>query len=540
MIQCPNCGGAVVFDIASQQMKCQSCSSAFSPYDFKYGNGAEETTEYDVTVFKCPQCGGEIASTDETAAAFCSYCGSSNVLESRISREKRPQLIIPFKQTKQQCKELFAKRVGKAMFAPADYKNCKIESFRGIYMPYWLYDMSVNGSTSAKSSTSHRSGDYIITDHYSLSGHIQAVYNGVSYDASSTFADDISNEIAPYNVKDITGFTPAFLSGYYADIADVPASTYTRSAQDLGRDCADTYLRKKTPFGKESLDGGISIPKPNINVQRSAMFPVWFMSYRRGNRVAYATVNGQTGKVSADIPVSIPKYIVCALIMALVSFPILQFILTVTPHALMILFSIISVIVACMYNGEMKKILSLETHDSDLGYLSRVEKIQNNRAEAQKNSNSGKKKNKKKKKDKFLSPSEIVGVIIFIVAAVIACGGLSQISKVASGDSPLVRAGVILLALAIIIAVTVSANKKIAEMQYKNGFAASSWTCLAVGILFLISVINPVGDIYYYIAIAIAIAGVLITLIDMMLCFNLMAMRPLPQFEMYQGGDDRA
>ena len=77
-------------------------------------------------------------------------------------------------------------------------------------------------------------------------------------------------------------------------------------------------------------------------------------------------------------------------------------------------------------------------------------------------------------------------------------------------------------------------------MQYKNGFAASSWTCLAVGILFLISVINPVGDIYYYIAIAIAIAGVLITLIDMMLCFNLMAMRPLPQFEMYQGGDDRA
>ena len=195
MIQCPNCGGSVVFDIASQQMKCGSCSSIFSPYDFQYGNGAEESNEYDVVIFKCPQCGGEIASTDESAAAFCSYCGSSNILESRLTREKRPAYIIPFKKTKNECKKLFSKRVSKALFAPSDYKNSKVDSFRGIYMPYWLYDMSQRGSLGVKSSTSHRSGDYIITDHYLCTGDIDSVYNGISYDASSTFADDISEEI---------------------------------------------------------------------------------------------------------------------------------------------------------------------------------------------------------------------------------------------------------------------------------------------------------------------------------------------------------
>ncbi|MBR6402738.1 MAG: hypothetical protein IKS48_05090 [Eubacterium sp.] len=532
MLQCPNCGGSVVFDIATQQMKCQSCSSIFNPYDFKYANGAEESTEYDVTVFKCPQCGGEIASTDETAAAFCSYCGSSNVLESRISKEKKPQLIIPFKKTKQQCKELFAKKVGKALFAPSDYKNCKVESFRGIYMPYWMYDMSQNGQVTAKTSTSHRSGDYIITDHYLCSGNLQAVYNGVSYDASSSFADDISGEIAPYSVKDITTFTPAYLSGYYADIADVPVGTYTNSAKTSADEYSTDYVKKKTPFSKEFVESGLKVPTTVVNVTRSAMFPVWFMAYRRGNRVAYATVNGQTGKVSADVPISISKYLVCAMIAALICFPILQFFFTITPHTMMIIASIISMLVAIMYNGEMKKILALETHEDDLGY------------KARKNTPDSKqvKQPKKKKGKGLMDVSQAIGIGIFIFFLLGAGGSIfgGIISSLSSDETPIVRAVIILIVLVIIIGVTVSANKKISQMIYKNGFAASVWTSIAVGILLLITVINPVGDIYYYIAIAASIVGVLITLLDMMLCFNLMAMRPLPQFKMYQGGDDRA
>ncbi|MBO4592285.1 MAG: hypothetical protein J5684_06990 [Eubacterium sp.] len=533
MIQCPNCGGSVVFDIATQQMKCQSCSSLFNPYDFKYGNGAEESTEYDVTVFKCPQCGGEIASTDETAAAFCSYCGSSNVLESRISKEKKPQLIIPFKKTKQQCKDLFAKKVGKSLFAPSDYKNCKVESFRGIYMPYWMYDMSQNGQVSGKTSTSHRSGDYIITDHYFCSGNLQAVYNGVSYDASSTFADDISGDIAPYSVKDITTFTPSYLSGYYADIADVPMDVYASSAKESAESFSADFVKAKTPFAREFVENGLKIPTTAVNVTRSAMFPVWFMSYRRGNRVAYATVNGQTGKVSADIPISISKYIVCAVIAALLCFPVLQFLFTITPQVMMIVASVISLVVAIMYNGEMKKILSIENHEDDLGY--KVKKGMVNPKQAKKQASG------KKKGNGLMNVGQAIGIAVFLffflgVAGTIFGSALSSLTS----SSPMGRAVVILILLVIIIGVTISANKKISQMIYKNGFAASIWTSIAVGILFLVAVINPVADIYYYIAIAVSIVGILLTLLDMMRCFNLMAMRPLPQFKMYQGGDDRA
>lgn len=68
MYQCPNCGGRLFFDIQSQQLKCDHCSTQYDPYAISKENDAEESREYDVTVFKCPQCGGEILSTDNTAA----------------------------------------------------------------------------------------------------------------------------------------------------------------------------------------------------------------------------------------------------------------------------------------------------------------------------------------------------------------------------------------------------------------------------------------------------------------------------------------
>ena len=350
MVQCPNCGGVLKFDIASQQMKCASCASLFDPYAFGM-SGAEEETEYDVTVFRCPQCGGEITSTDETAAGFCSYCGSPNVLESRVSREKRPQYIIPFKKTKQECEHLFERFIKKSVFAPKSYRQAgRADSFRGIYMPYWLYDMSQVGPVSIA---------------------------GVSYDASSSFADDISSQIAPYEVKDITTFNPSFLSGYYADIADVPAGIYDSAAKDIAKESTYNYLKYNSPMKSQHFDDAKGKVKDSLYTQidatHSAMFPVWFMSYRNKDRVAYATVNGQTGKVKADVPVSISKYFAVAAILAVGIFFLLNMIFTVTPDVLAVFVAVLALISVLMYGAEMKKIVAKENYDDDKGMLSKIE-----------------------------------------------------------------------------------------------------------------------------------------------------------------------
>ena len=561
MVQCPNCGGVLKFDIQSQQMKCSSCSSFFDPYAFEM-QGAEESKEYDVTVFRCPQCGGEITSTDETAAGFCSYCGSPNVLESRISKEKRPQYIIPFKKTKKECEGAFERFIKKSIFAPKAYREAgKADSFRGIYMPYWVYDMTQTGKINVATSKSHRSGDYIITDHYQMSGMLDNFYNGVSYDASSSFADDISTEIAPYSVHDIMNFSPSYLSGFYADTADVPVNVYVNTADDLAKECTYNYLKYRSPMSQKSFDDGKDKIKNRIHtvIQRTntAMFPVWFMAYRIRNRVAYATINGQTGKVSADVPMSIPKYFVCAGIVSAVIFALLMSFLTLTPDILLILVAILGFISALMYGSEMKKIVSQENYSEDKGMQSKIEQKRQERLRAQQgasfaDSNStyqvtqndmrqdAKVRNKQKKEEKKNKTSAITIIMIIMVAV----GFLPHIFSLLMTDmgfSTPIIGGVIsgVLLIGTIISMN-SARKNIRAMKEKKSFVASILSVISIFIILMILLWDPASDIIYYAAAVVAMIGIILNIVDMMLCYNLLATRPLPQFDMYKGGDDRA
>lgn len=106
MYECPNCGGNLKFSIEDQLMKCDYCQTTFDPYSLKKENDAEELFAFEATIFTCPQCGGEILSTDNSAAEFCSFCGASTILSGRLSNEKRPVRIIPFKITEDSCKRL--------------------------------------------------------------------------------------------------------------------------------------------------------------------------------------------------------------------------------------------------------------------------------------------------------------------------------------------------------------------------------------------------------------------------------------------------
>ena len=82
MYECPNCSGNLKFHIGKQALYCDHCDTEIDPYAFHKEQDAEEKEYYDVTVFKCPQCGGEILADDTTAATFCSYCGGSTIMRN--------------------------------------------------------------------------------------------------------------------------------------------------------------------------------------------------------------------------------------------------------------------------------------------------------------------------------------------------------------------------------------------------------------------------------------------------------------------------
>ncbi|MGN0153942.1 MAG: hypothetical protein ACI4A3_05785 [Lachnospiraceae bacterium] len=556
MYECPNCGGNLRFDIRSQRLACGYCNTKINPYEITKDKDAEEQNDYEVTVFTCPQCGGEIYSTDTTAAGFCSFCGASTILSSRLEREKRPAYIIPFQKTKEDCKSEYIKRVRKAVFAPKELRNPRfIESFRGIYMPYWVYHVTQQGPLFLLGKTSHRSGDYVITDHYNLTGNLDFDYSGLPYDASASFADNISERIVPFDAKRMKEFTPSFLSGFYADMADVGKDIYVEDAVNAANVQTKQYLEKDMELGHYNLgDYGNLSDKYHTQYEdaKLAMFPVWFLSYRNKDRVAYATVNGQTGKVVADLPIKISKYLIASLLLAVPIFFFLNLILTVTPSVLLVVISVIATVVLLIYEKEIKEIAAKEGYEDDKGALEGLRQKHVKRQASleaasalegeepyvmtkeqlwTKEKSAKQKKKQQKGNRKGLAFEVLILGMVFVV----------QFRNVwlSLGVSGNITESIIMFIILIISGIIgykgISYWKEVESGKACPGFI---WTILTLTAAVLITALHPVSDIYYYGGVLGLLAAVVITLLDLIKKYNILSTRKLPQFD-YRGGDDR-
>ena len=65
------------------------------------------------------------------------------------------------------------------------------------------------------------------------------------------------------------------------------------------------------------------------------------------------------------------------------------------------------------------------------------------------------------------------------------------------------------------------------------------WTLIGIAAAAVISVLHPADDRIYYAGVLLVGITMIMTLLDVVLRYNQLATRPLPQFE-YRGGDDRA
>ena len=495
MYECPNCGGNLVYDIKRRKMYCEHCKATQDPYSITKEQDAEEhSEEYEVTVFTCPQCGGELISEDTTAATFCSFCGSATILDSRVSKEKRPAKIIPFAKTKEDCKAAYAQMMRKAIFAPKELrKEEHIEKFRGIYMPYWVYSFSKDGKVGFPGKKTRRRGDYVYTYYYQISCDIQEHYEGLAYDASASFSDRLSAAIAPFDVKKGKEFTPAFLSGFYADAGDVDKATYEYDAEKIMVEDACNRLAKHSANRKYDIDP-VKLAdevRPTEKSAELAMFPVWFLAYRNGDRISYAVVNGQTGKAAADIPIDFKRYALGSLVLTIPLFLFLNLFFTVIPSKMLWVSVFAAAISLCIAAVQISRLQKRASGEDDKGL-----------AYAQ------------------FDPDTLVDAM--------ADGRERLAQEKASGNGATVEK---------------SAQEKAEERERKDRKRETRRTLakpiggILAALVILLS--NPVSDWFYYIGAILCMGSVLWAIMDIVRHHNELTTRKIPQFNR-RGGDENA
>lgn len=372
MIKCPNCTGEMNFQPGDQLIVCQYCGSKFDPNALNLQSNVSKKVSDQIngTSYMCTQCGAVLLTFDETAITFCSYCGSQAMIESNMTTINKPDFIIPFKVTKEECVKKYKELVNRRLFVPKNIKSdIIVEKFRGIYLPYGIYKFKYNGSAEYDGEKfKMHLGNYDYYDEYKITCDLDSSFEGVSKDLRSNFYDYFSDNL-PFNMEGMEEFNNNYLIGYYADCADVDPATYSGDMSDIALYETQKMLNKQENFRKYGCKyAAVPFPKPEVSY---AMFPFYFLAFRNKNndRVYYSVVNGQTGDIMADLPLSIPKYIGLALVCSLLILLLLFHSMVFTMTKLAVVSIVLSVVAFITCLVQINKISSKFFHFDDIAYM---------------------------------------------------------------------------------------------------------------------------------------------------------------------------
>lgn len=529
MYECPNCGGQLRFDIKKQKLACDSCNAEFEPDTDLMQESAGKSSEYGAQVFECPNCGARMITTNVNAVSFCSYCGTSAVIPGRLTNEKKPNYILPFKKTKEDCIEEYRKKTRRSIFAPKEFRDSAfLDTFRGIYMPYWIYDYKFDHDASIPVCNSYRSGDYIMTDHYDLHTQLDAEYDGIAYDASAAFNDVTSNGILPWDESELKPFSPGYLCGFYADTADVPRRIYQNDATSVAVDSVYEKVGNASRYSLED-DPGVKRKVTQLGGCQTrsgrALLPVWFLTWRRKGRVAYAVMNGQSGQLTADLPVDMKRYTIGSLLLAVPLFLLFQM-NTITSYSLLCIAQILAVAAAFIFFFEQKDIYIWETRRQDKGYMY----LTGQKAETER------KKHKKLKKRRGSLLTTLLLIYLFLTFGIAFISAAAGFVSSAMTDN---TAPAVISVIAIICFIVLYFRMKKGKDSTHYNPRCLIFNFITSLIAAVISILHPPYDFLYYISAVLCLIAVAYTTIELIRAYNRLATRPIPTlFETGSGGVD--
>ena len=315
--KCPNCEAGLTFDAGKQKFVCEFCLSDFTEEELlsdenkqREEERAKADREFDsgIKEYFCSSCGAEIITDESTVASECYYCHNPVVLSDKVSGGLRPNKIIPFKFDKAEAKDVFLRYAKKKKFAPSDYfSDVNADKITGIYYPFWVVDADTEADldASAKRIRTWSMGGYAYTEtsRFAIlrSGDIH--FEDIVMSAISEEDKKMLEGILPYPSDSHIDFSIPYLQGFAAKKRNIEREALSAEARERMDSYARTILLD-TVRGYNSVSG----ERLNMRVHKShweyTLMPVWILNYKRGKKNYTYAMNGNTGKLYGELPVS--------------------------------------------------------------------------------------------------------------------------------------------------------------------------------------------------------------------------------------------
>ena len=308
-VKCPSCGSNIVYEPELSAMMCRNCGNIYSPETLEPRGSLGITKEHDYMgdsdmseddkkrhEIVCNSCGATLIADENTMSTMCPFCGSPALITRRMTREFKPDYIIPFKIDKDQAKTIAKNWLNTRSYVPWGFKNkCRLTNMTALYVPFWLLDCVVHSEMGGTG----KNGGRALEVNAKMAYHVK----GVPFDASVKIANKLMEAIEPYDYKDMVRFESKYLQGFYADKYDqVPTDITNRIVRRIdkfSRDEIDLISHRYQEFEVRSEKNLTWMSDASV---KYCLLPVWFMTVEFEGSTYQFAINGQTGEASGQVP----------------------------------------------------------------------------------------------------------------------------------------------------------------------------------------------------------------------------------------------
>lgn len=326
--QCPSCTGPLAFSPETGKLECEFCGSSYTPAQVeefyaeenrKVQENAEKAAENPaeegwgeesahMRAYQCPSCGAELICDETTAATACPYCGNPSVVPGQFSQSRKPDHVIPFKMSKEAAVEaLKAHYKGKPLLPGRFATENHLQEIKGVYVPFWLFsggaqaDVTFSASRSRTVTTANE--QITTTDHYQVRRAGSLEFCQIPADASTKMPDAHMDAIEPYDYGELQPFSMAYLPGFLADKYDVEPDASEPRIRERCRNSAIAAMEADVT-GYDCCSVQNARVDVDLGEAKYALLPVWLLSTKWQDKNYLFAMNGQTGKLVGDLPVS--------------------------------------------------------------------------------------------------------------------------------------------------------------------------------------------------------------------------------------------
>jgi len=337
---CPACGGEAEWHPARGALVCSYCGTTSPAEVEETASGETVIREHDLatamrsipedkrgwqavrTSVRCQSCQAVSVLEPEKVSQACDFCGATALVAEHEQKQPfRPESLLPMKVSAGDARKALREWLSARFWAPSDLsKKAMTDQVKGLYIPYWTFDAQARAVWSAESGTY-----YYVTElsggkprrvrktRWSpASGELSHFFDDQLIAASRGVHGPLLHEVEPFDTTRLVPYSAHFLSGwvverYQIDLLAAAASSRSRMDGTLRELCGravpgDTHrnLQVHATYSGQTF--------------KHVLVPLWLLSYRYGKQTFQAAINGDSGRVAGEHPLSWVKITLAVLL----------------------------------------------------------------------------------------------------------------------------------------------------------------------------------------------------------------------------------